>query len=259
MIHSFSHTADTGGCRRTVMIHVPHAGDSFPVELMESVVITPEEFMFYHEKMKDSGVMQVIGHSFDDIPVISFAVSRLLCDVERFIGSEEVMEHYGMGFCYDRVYDGRTIKNVTPEIREKTLAYYTAHHKRLDAAVSGRNSILLIDLHSFTEELVMPDRKSLPMPDICIGADDSYTPMSLVEKALRLFSEAGFTVALNYPYAGSMVPNAVLSGKTECDFSTLMIEINRSIFFTEDRLTGQRNAAAIRRAMRKLIKQEAAQ
>ena len=32
-----------------------------------------------------------------------FGISRLLCDVERFAGPEEIMERYGMGYCYEKV------------------------------------------------------------------------------------------------------------------------------------------------------------
>ena len=98
----------------SVIIHVPHAGDSMPAELMESVVVPLREFRHLHEKMKDDGVMSVVSQAFGDVQLITFAVSRLLCDVERFIGDGEVMERYGMGFCYEKAYNGRKIKNVTP-------------------------------------------------------------------------------------------------------------------------------------------------
>lgn len=239
----------------SVIIHVPHSGDGMPVELMESVTVSRGEFNRLHGKMKDDGVMSVISRSFDDVQLITFDVSRLLCDVERFIGDGEVMERYGMGFCYEKAYNGRKIKNVTTELREKTLRYYSSHHRRLDREVSGRKDVLLIDLHSFAEDLVMPDRidGSRSMPEICIGADDVFTPPPLTAMAEKLFADAGFTVAVNYPYSGSMVPNAVLHGRTDCDLRTVMIEINKSVLFRGEGIPDEVSIMKIRRALRQLI------
>lgn len=220
---------------RIPVFHIPHAGDLFPDELMESVCISSEDFFAYHEQMKDSGAPMLTEHSyqFESVTII-FPVSRLLCDVERFIGPEEVMERYGMGFCYEKAFDGRQIKNVNDSLRGKAMKYYLAHHERLDTVVSSFRRVLLLDLHSFSEELVMPDRKDArSMPEICIGSDPIYTPPALEEAALSFFRAAGFSVSLNYPYEGSMVPNAVLHGRSGCNLITLMIEMNRAAIFGE--------------------------
>ncbi len=221
---------------RIPLFHIPHAGDTFPGELMESVCISSEDFFACHEQMKDAGALMLTEHSYQFEPVtIVFPVSRLLCDVERFIGPEEVMERYGMGFCYEKAFDGRQIKNVNDSLRGKTMKYYLAHHERLDTAVSRFRRVLLLDLHSFSEQLVMPDRKDgRSIPEICIGSDPIYTPLALEEAALSFFRTAGFSVALNYPYEGSMVPNAVLHGRSGCDLITLMIEMNRTALFGEN-------------------------
>ena len=61
----------------SVIIHVPHAGDGMPEELMESVVVSRGEFDHLHEKMKDfcreilrfsqhdSDFIRMTGKSFD--------------------------------------------------------------------------------------------------------------------------------------------------------------------------------------------------
>ena len=240
---------------RTVLFHIPHAGDLFPEELMESICIPEEEFYAYHETMKDSGLDLLTGSVFPPPVVIRFGVSRLLCDVERFIGPEEIMEQYGMGFCYERAFDGRVIKNVTEELREKTLKYYRAHHERMDGTIRSLSRAVMIDLHSFSEDLVMPDRKDgRPMPEICIGTGGGHTPPTLSFAAEKAFSEAGFSVALNYPYAGSMVPNCILQGGTDCDFMTVMIEINKTVLFDENGRESCRNRTRIRRALKKLTR-----
>lgn len=86
---------------RFPVFHVPHDGQLFPPELMGSVCISEETFLRYHEKMRDTDIPLAIPEAYrgGDMREV-FRISRLLCDPERFIGSGEVMEKYGMGFCY---------------------------------------------------------------------------------------------------------------------------------------------------------------
>ena len=60
---------------------------------MKSVCIPRELFLKYHEEMRDTDIDRVIPDACrrGDMTHI-FTISRLLCDVERFIGPEEVME-----------------------------------------------------------------------------------------------------------------------------------------------------------------------
>ena len=217
---------------RNIIIHIPHDGDVFPEELMSSVCVPEKTFMRYHEEMRDRKVSSFIPDSCSrPISTITFDISRLLCDVERFIGPEEVMEQYGMGFCYERAYDGTIIKNVSPQIKEETLRYYASHHARLDELVKECPYSLLIDLHSFSETILPAGRKTqVPVPDICIGTDDTYTPRVFADETEKIFRKEGFSVARNYPYSGTMVPDSVLNREVECDLISIMIEINKAVY-----------------------------
>ena len=46
--------------KRFPLFHVPHDGTSFPEELMESVCIPKEQFLSYHERMRDTGVLEMV-------------------------------------------------------------------------------------------------------------------------------------------------------------------------------------------------------
>ncbi len=98
---------------RFPVFHIPHDGQAFPYPLMTEVCVPPEDFMEYHEAMRDKDVSGMIPMPYVGQMRRSFGISRLLCDVERLIGPEEIMERYGMGFCYEKAYDGRVIKRVT--------------------------------------------------------------------------------------------------------------------------------------------------
>ena len=153
---------------RFPVFHVPHNGRKFPEELMESVCVPGDVFLRYHEKMRDTDMILAVPEAYRGGHMCcSFQVSRLLCDVERFIGPEEIMEQYGMGFCYEKAYDGTVIKRVTEAAREKALRYYREHHETMDYYCGHHPRIQLFDLHSYSDEIVPEDflRKGERTPD----------------------------------------------------------------------------------------------
>ena len=235
------------------VFHVPHDGAKLPEDLMRSLCVSEETFRAYHEKMRDVGMQQIIPEEYR-LPYqsVCFDVSRLLCDVERFIGPDEIMERYGMGYCYERAFDGVRIKNVTDELRRQTLEYYTAHHARMDELCRRHKRVLVFDLHSYSDEIIPADflRSGVPTPDVCIGADERYTPKKLVDLAEKRFSSLGLSVAVNYPYSGSYVPNAVLSG--ECRGVSIMLEFNRRCYCSPDGSPLPDRLALLRTALKHL-------
>ena len=87
---------------------------------MKAVCIPLEDMLEYHRIMKDIGALRMIPQGTRRDQVIAFPISRLFCDVERFLSPEkEEMEKYGMGFCYERTYDGTKFKEVTSKIKLK--------------------------------------------------------------------------------------------------------------------------------------------
>ena len=238
-----------------VIFHVPHDGTEFPKELMESVIIPQERFLPIHEIMRDRNVSELVPKPFHFYRMlIQFPVSRLLCDVERFIGPEEAMEKYGMGFCYEKAFDGTVLKNVTEEAEQRALKYYRKHHAQLDRLAKEHPWLLMIDLHSFSEETVPADlAASGPLPEICIGTDPVCTPKHLTESAKRLFSGAGYAAAENYPFEGCMAPNAVLKGRKGCRCAGIMIEVNKRVYLDESGTVKEIEAERIREILKALI------
>ena len=219
--------------KRFPIFHVPHDGDCFPPELMRSVCIPHEDFLRYHDTMRDTAVASLVPDRYrTDEHMIRFPVSRLLCDAERFIGPEEIMERYGMGYCYERAYDGVRIKTITPQLLTATKAYYDRHHEKLDRLCMMHDSLLLIDLHSYADELIPGDLllQGRRTPDVCIGADSVFTPPELIRIVEGCCHKAGLSVAVNYPYVGALVPNAVLSGRFRGDCIAVMLEIHKRVY-----------------------------
>lgn len=241
---------------RFPVFHVPHDGWEFPASLSESVCVPEEVLRDYHERMRDRDVKQLIPSVYRGGQMLcSFDVSRLLCDVERFIGPEEVMERYGMGFCYEKVYDGTVIRHVTEEVRKQTLRYYREHHRRMDELCERHPRMLLFDMHSWREDIVPHDflREGIPMPDLCIGTDERYTPPALTEIVQRRFAEAGFGMAVNYPYPGCFVPDCVMSGRSACDYIGIMLEFHRNAYLDVSGEPDPVKTERIRRVIRQIM------
>ena len=140
------------------------------------------------------------------------------------------MEQYGMGFCYEKAFDGTRIKDVTDELRGKTLSFYKLHHEQADRVCKMHKRVLFIDMHSFSEKIVPKNflQEKHRTPDVCIGTDPRFTPGKLAEIAEHTFNEAGFTTARNYPYSGCFIPDAALTGEVDCN--AIMLEFNKQIY-----------------------------
>ena len=241
---------------RYPVFHVPHNGYEFPEELMESAIISEEQFRKYHNEMRDTDIIRAVPRAYRGGDMCEyFLVSRLLCDVERFIGPEEIMEQYGMGFCYEKAYDGTKIKNITEELKQKTLEYYTRHHERMDFICSRHPRILLLDMHSYSDKIIPKSflQPDTPTPDVCIGTDERCTPKELTERVERAFRNAGYTTKINYPYTGCYIPDTILKGESETDCIAVMLEIHKRTYCDEDGNSIPEKLREIEKAVRQII------
>ena len=236
---------------KTIIFHIPHDGCEFPSDLMSAVKIDQELFLQYHKEMQDLDATEFVPQV-PHAKLLKFPISRLLCDVERFIGTGEIMEQYGMGFCYEKVYDGTVIKNVDNTTRKRAHEIYQEHHRTLDTLVqTAKSPILLIDLHSFSEKIIVHQKLDKPLPDICIGYDD-YLSEADLQKIISIFSENGFSVAVNYPYSGSLIPNCIISKKANKEITSFMIEVNKA-FYVSNGVSDPEKLHLIRQTIERII------
>ena len=239
---------------RFVIWHIPHDGNEFPEELLSSVCIPENVFLAYHEKMRDKRVDRLIPEMHGcQSAIVSFKISRLLCDPERFIGSEEIMERYGMGYCYEKAYDGTVIKTVSEALKEKTLRYYTEHHAKLDRLYRSHPKVLVFDMHSYSDDIVPADfmEQGKETPDVCIGTDPHFISPGLVAVLKSRFEEAGFTTVENYPYRGCLIPNYAMAGRGDC--VSVMLEFNKRAYLNGNGQLDEERAAVIRAVMENII------
>ena len=161
--------------------------------------------------------------------------SRVFCDVERFTDDTlEPMAKYGMGVLYEKTDGGNPMRKVSATYRKEVVEkYYNVHHRYLTEAVEKQlaqhNRALLIDCHSFPDVPLQRDLDQYtPRPDFNLGTDPFHTPPELTRQAHRFFVERGFTVEINRPYAGTLVPMRWYNNNNSVQ--SLMLEVNRRLF-----------------------------
>ncbi|RYG17004.1 hypothetical protein EON82_24370, partial [bacterium] len=172
-----------------------------------------------------------------------FPISRLVVDPERFRDdADEPMSSRGMGAVYTQTHDGRPLKNVTN--REELLRrYYDPHHEALGRwareSVEEHGTALIVDCHSFASRPLLCDlNQKEPRPEMNIGTDSFHTPPELAERLKESLEAEGWSVGMNWPYSGTLVP--MWSYGKDPRVKSVMIEVRRRLYM--DEVTGEKLA-----------------
>jgi len=220
-----------------LVLHVPHSSTHIPDSVRPTLLLTEAEIQRELLQLTDWYTDELFH--FDDAASVRYPVSRIVVDPERFEDdADEIMAQSGVGVIYADTCDGRPLRHApTPSGRETLLAaYYRPHHAALTDAVSRavreHGRCLVIDCHSFPSyPLPFELDQRLDRPDICIGTDTFHTPSELVDDVIDGFRENGYSVALNRPFAGALVPATFF--RSDASVAALMIEVNRSLYMDE--------------------------
>lgn len=217
-----------------LILNIPHASSFIPKEDLESVFLVhgkdlKKELLHMTDWYTDELFIHGIGKE------IVTKVSRLVCDTERFSHDElESMSEKGMGFCYRCGYNNEEIKDFSMNYQDEVLwRYYAPHHIALTDAVQQalkkNDSALILDCHSFSDvPLPYEPNQDKNRPDICIGTDDYHTPQKLTEYVVHYFERQGYSVAINSPYSGSIVPLRYYQKDERV--KSIMVEVNRRLY-----------------------------
>lgn len=210
-----------------MILHIPHSSTTIP----DWVKFDKEDISQDLLRLTDTDTDKLFAYS--SMETIIFPYSRLFCDVERFIDNEP-MDERGHGICYTKDSFGGHLRNVTESEREMIInEYYKPHHLNLtracNSALSLFNTVVLVDCHSFSNEVQPQDfDKTSSRPDFCIGTDAFHTPNDLVEDIKTYLQSKGFSVKINSPFSGTIVPLSHYQ-KTP-NLKSIMIEVNRNLY-----------------------------
>ena len=250
------------------VVHIPHSATEIPAEIRPRLALSDAELRDELLAMTDRYTDELFALPDRVATLITFPVSRLVVDPERFVDdAQEMMATRGMGVVYTRTSRGRMLRrDLTAEERAQLLSrYYRPHHEHLSRAVSAaleaHGRCLVIDAHSFpSSPLPYEDDQRASRPEICLGTDPEHTPQWLRAAALRGIRAEGLQVEVDRPFAGAMVPADRY--RSDLRVWSVMIEVRRDLYM--DEATGDRTpsfprlGAAIGRILRALVDEASA-
>lgn len=250
---SYCNVPGGGKMAANLLVHIPHASLCLPPDFWRDVAVDREVIEHNLHFMADYKVDELARDI--DCHKVTAKYSRLYCDVERFQNdADEPMAKLGMGAVYTHLPGGAHYRQVTPERREEIIRQaYEHHHAQLNKLsqkiVAQHGSCMMIDLHSYSDDLV---RKLFGytenLPDICLGYDDEWFSKNNALKLKTYIEQLGYSCALNYPYEGALVPMDFYRDKTP-GLRSVMLEVNRRVY-----LDGEAVRQEAARGINKIIK-----
>lgn len=214
-----------------MILHIPHSSTRLPKDF---TVSDETDLQQEFRRMTDWFTDELFD--VDEATKIIFPYSRLYCDVERFREDEdESMAKKGMGVCYVTNSFGKKLRDVTENEKEFIKSnFYDKHHADFLHSVENELRLnakaFIVDCHSFSNE-VLPHEESIQRPDFCIGVDKFHTPKKLVDIVEQYLRDEGFSVMINQPFEGTIVPLKFY--QKEKKVTSIMIEINRNLYLDE--------------------------
>ncbi len=222
-----------------IVIHVPHASLTVPADVAGDILLTPGELAQELLLLTDRYTDELFCLPASLATTVAFPVSRLVTDPERFTDdAHEPMARKGMGVVYERTAAGAVLRRTpsTAERQRLVARFYEPHHAALtaavDAALAVHGTCLVIDGHSFpTKALPYEDDQDPKRPDICIGTDPNHTPIWLRDLAVAAFEGLGWSVRIDRPFAGALVPMRFY--QKDLRVRAIMVEVRRGLYMDE--------------------------
>lgn len=242
--------------KNKIILNIPHSSLKLSKEFIKKKkLLNMNEIEKFNLQMTDLFTDKLF--SFKKFSHIKAKCSRICCDVEKFVDDrKEVMAQFGLGVIYKNDLNKRKIfLNLDKAYQDEILnKYYFPYHKKLDHIVGNclkKQKVILIDCHSFSKEIVMDDALKNNLPDICIGYDPKFCSNELMDFVCQYFKSNRYSVQINYPYFGTMVPDFLFE-KADANFQSVMIEINRKIYLTKNRRN--KNYNILKKQLKMLLK-----
>jgi len=216
-----------------IAAHIPHAGTVIPTAVLDQFITCPDELWRDVVSLTDWYTHELFG--LPGIAVSQTPISRIVLDLERY--SDDTLEEkaaFGQGVIYTHNTLGEKIRRELSQAERQLLLdnYYRPWHLQLEMNVEQQlerwGHCLLLDCHSFPDEpFGHEDDHGIRRPDICLGIDNRNTPQWLIDSCTNLFQKRGYTIEINFPYSGCLVPERYYGDNR---VPSIMLEINRRLY-----------------------------
>ena len=245
-----------------MILHIPHASMHIPETIRGQFVLDENALEQEMALITDAFTDELFVYP--DACRVVFPVSRLVVDVERFSHDrDEPMSGLGQGMIYTKTCYGGPLRRELSEKERRHLksVYYVRHHELLRRAVLeellSKGRALIVDCHSYPS-LPLPCDASQDenRPDFCFGTDVFHTPPALLQAVESVVRGKGYSVGINSPYSGSLVPSAY--HRKNPDVLSVMIEVNRNLYMDEKAGTKSSGFESVKDRIHALLKELAA-
>jgi N-formylglutamate amidohydrolase len=232
------------------VVHLPHCGVEIPQKYRDDYFLNDEELEQNIYQYADYKTDELYGELVNSFDSVINQYSRLFMDPERFFddAKESMQINHGLGWFYENaILEKKPLRGT--KHKDEIAEYYHAHHEKLtnlvDAKLDMFGKCTIIDCHSFSNERYRFHDKNLPLPDICIGYDEYHKDEKVVDALLEMFKD--YDVAINTPYAGSLVPMKHYAKDSRV--KSVMIEINKKLYLKDDNITLSENFTKCQKAL----------
>jgi N-formylglutamate deformylase len=248
--------------RSCAVFSSPHSGAAYPPEFLRASLLGPLQI----RSSEDAFVDELFADAPEaGAPLLAARVPRACIDLNRapddldpalIAGASRRCLNpriaAGLGVIPRVVGDGRPIiqgKLTLAEAQRRIDSYWRPYHHRLQALLSEARArfgaAILFDCHSMPHDAL----NAAPTvwgrrPEVVLGdrfgiACDRW----ITEAAAEAFTDAGFAVARNAPFAGGYITQTY--GRPPLGIHALQIEIDRSLYMDEARIVRKPEFAAV--------------
>ena len=245
-----------------MILHIPHSSRNIPEALRGQFVLDDNALEQEVARVTDAFTDELFACP--DACRAVFEVSRLVVDVERFSRDrDEPMSRVGQGMLYTRTCLGAPLRRELSEEERRFLKseYYVRHHELLRRAVRDEllagGKALIVDCHSYPSRPLPCDvSQDENRPDFCIGTDTFHTPPALLQVVDSAVRGRGYSVGVNSPYSGTLVPSAFY--RKNPNVRSVMIEVNRKLYMDEETGTKSSGFESVKDRIQAVLKELAA-
>jgi N-formylglutamate deformylase len=247
-----------GGAAYPVVVHVPHSSTTVPAGVRRELLLDEPALAEELRRMTDHRT-EVLAGDVGSVGAWRFVNrrSRLVVDPERLPDDREVMVGRGMGAVYTATSDQRPLRDPDPQrdarlVRTYFRPYAHAFEELIARFLDDHGVATIVDLHSYPQDRLPYElHADAPRPEVCVGTDAVHTPARLRELVVGHAQDAGLTVALDVPFAGTYVP--LERHGRDPRVRSVMLEIRRDTYLDERNATPHVGEGAVRRFVTEVV------